>query len=137
MRRSVKILLQFPNEPVKPFVHLFAVDFDLVCSIYQADITPGSGGRMVLDLSGESENIDKALVFAEKNGVKVRVMSKAIRWDTETCVHCGACTAVCQHKALSLDPVTAELSFNNDNCILCEMCIKACPTGAVSLDIYQ
>lgn len=138
MQRSVKIRLQFTNNsPNKPFVHLFATRFDLVFSIFQADITPGKDGRMILDLTGESENIDKALEFARESGIKVSVLSKAIRWDTSVCVHCGACTAVCVHKALTLDPDTAELGFDNDRCVVCEMCIKACPTGAVSLDMYQ
>lgn len=135
MQKSVKIRLRFPeNSPNKPFVHLFATQFGLVFSIFQADITPGKGGRMILDLTGESGNIDKALAFAGENGVKVDILSKAIRWDTNVCVHCGACTAVCVHKALTLDRETAELSFDNDRCVVCEMCIKACPTGAVSLE---
>jgi ferredoxin len=63
---------------------------------------------MILDLSGEAENIDKAMDYARSRNVRIKILSKAIVWDEGTCVHCGACTAVCLHKALTLDPVSAS-----------------------------
>ncbi len=138
MRKSVKVRLKFnTSDTEKPFVHLFATEFGLVFSILQAEITPGQGGRMILDLTGEAENIEKALEYAKSRNVRVKILSKAIVWNDSTCVHCGSCTAVCMHKALTLDPVSAELSFNNENCVVCEMCVKACPTGAIAVDIYN
>ena len=138
MVKSVKVRLKFQtSETDKPFVHLFATRFNLVFSILQADIIPGKGGRMIMDLSGEAEDIDKALEYASENGVKVKILSKAIVWNEQTCVHCGACTAVCMNKALTLDPVTAELKFDNEKCVVCEMCTIACPTGAIKVDIFE
>ncbi len=138
MPKSVKVRLKFnTRDTEKPFVHLFATEFGLIFSILQADITPGQGGRMILDLTGEAENIDRALEFALSRGVRVKILSKAIVWNDQTCVHCGSCTAVCLHKALTLDPETAELRFNNENCVVCEMCLKACPTGALKVDIFN
>ncbi len=138
MQKSVKVRLQFnTTDTEKPFVHLFATKFGLVFSILQADIMPGRGGRMIMDLTGEAEDIERALAYAAERNVRVKILSKAIVWNDASCVHCGACTAVCLHKALTLDPVTAELSFNNESCVVCEMCVKACPTGAVRVDIYN
>lgn len=138
MATSVKIQLKFlPGDTGKPFVHLFATRFDLIFSILQADISPDKGGRMVLDLSGEKENIEQAMAFAEGEGIAVRVLSRAIHWEDRICVHCGACTAVCVQKALTLDPESAMLQFDNARCVVCEMCLKACPTGAISVQLSE
>lgn len=138
MESSVKILMKFrPGDTEKPFVHLFATQFGLVFSILQADISPDRGGRMVLDLSGEREGIDKALAFAAAQGVTVKVLSRAVHWDEDACVHCGACTAVCVQKALSLDRDSWTLSFDNARCVVCEMCVKACPCGALRVELHQ
>ena len=138
MATSVKIQLNFhPGDTGRPFVHLFATRFNLVFSILQADISPDKGGRMVLDVTGEKENIEQAMAFTEGEGISVRILSRAIHWDDQVCVHCGACTAVCVQKALTLDQESAMLQFDNQRCVVCEMCLKACPTGAISVQFSK
>lgn len=138
MEKSVKIRLRFrPEDTKQPFVHLFATRFGLVFSILQADITPDQGGRLVLDVTGEQSAIAEALQYTAEQGVSVQVLSRVIRWDDQVCVHCGSCTAVCVQRALTLDPETAMLSFNNAHCVVCEMCTKACPTGALKVELSE
>lgn len=135
--KSVKVLMKFAaNSEEKPLAYILATRFGIEFSILQADIRSGEGGRMIMDLKGEAEALEKALRFAEAEGVVVTVLSRAVHWDNEVCVHCGACTAVCTRKALSLDPVTAELRYDNDKCVACEMCTHACPTGAMRADFF-
>jgi len=130
----VKIRLIFSHGDVnRPFVHHYVTRFGLTFSILQADITPDIGGRMVLDLMGEEENIEKALKYTIEQGVDVQVLSRVVRWDDKVCVHCGSCTAVCRARALTLSPDTALLSFDNEKCVVCEMCVSACPTGALTV----
>ena len=136
MEKSVKIRLRFtPADTERPFVHLLATRFGLVFSILQADITPDKGGRLVLDLSGEEQDIEEALKYTIDQGVDVMVLSRVVRWDDKVCVHCSSCTAVCRSRALSLSPDTAMLSFDNARCVVCEMCVKACPTGALTVEL--
>ncbi len=138
MEKSIKVRLKFDaNSASKPMIYYFAKNFDIVFSILQADIRPGTGGRTILEMRGEEEALERTLAFAIDQGVDVKILSKAVVWNDKTCVHCGACTAVCQPKALSLDADTAELSFNNAACVVCEMCIGACPTGSIRLDLYE
>lgn len=138
MEKSIKVRLKFDEVSAsKPMIYYFAKDFGIVFSILQADVRPGLGGRTILEMTGEEEELERSLAFAESQGVDVKILSKAVVWNNETCVHCGACTAVCQSKALSLDPVSAELSFNNATCIVCEMCISACPTSSIRIDLYE
>ena len=134
--QSVKVLFKYAvNETDKPVIWLLATKFGLRFSILQADIKSDRGGKLIMDLSGEPENIQKALQFAENENVGVTILSRTVVWDDKACVRCGACTAVCTPKALSIDPESAELIFDNEKCIVCEMCTHACPTGAMKVDL--
>ena len=133
--RSVKVLLKFPvDDASKPVAWVFATEYKLQYSILQADIRAGQGGRMIMDLRGEEEDIAAAVEYARSENVEVKMLNRMVLWDDEVCVHCGACTAVCAAKALSLDQETWELKFNNEKCVACEMCTHACPTGAMHVD---
>lgn len=135
MSVSVKVLLKFPvHDTDKPVAWTFATKYNLRFSILQSDIRAGRGGQLIMDLHGEEKDIEAALAFARAENVAASVLSRTVRWDDEVCVHCGACTAVCISGALSLDPVTAELTFDNGKCVACEMCTHACPTGAMHVD---
>lgn len=136
MKKSVKVLLKFRvHETDKPIAWLFATKYNLCFSILQSDIRAGFGGQLIMDLTGEEEDISAALAFARGENVETRILSRTVCWDDEVCVHCGACTAVCIGGALSLDPVTASLSFDNSKCVACEMCTHACPTGAMRVEL--
>ena len=138
MEKSIKVRLKFDaNSASKPMIYYFARNFDVVFSILQADIRPGTGGRTIMEMRGEEDALERSLEYARNQGVDVKILSKAVVWNEKSCVHCGSCTAVCQPKALLLDPHTAELSFNNAACVVCEMCISACPTGSISIDLYE
>lgn len=133
--KHAKIMLKFPvHETTKPIAWLFATEFGLKFSILQADIRAERGGRIIMDISGEEENITRAIAFARAENVEVQLLTRVVCWENDVCVHCGACTAVCTSKALSLDKETFELNFDNSKCLACEMCTQACPTGAMHVD---
>ncbi len=135
--RSIKVLIKFSAENADmPLAWTMATRFSLKFSILQADILSGQGGRMIMDLEGDADSLDQALEYVRSLGIGVTILSRSIAWDNDVCVHCGACTAVCTRKALSLNPVTAELQFDNALCTVCEMCTHACPTGAMHMDFY-
>ena len=136
MQKSVKVRFQFnPDDVNKPVIYLLSRDYNIVFSILQADIRPGRGGRTILDLTGEEDDMRRGLEFVHSENIRVSELATAVTWNDDKCLHCGMCTAVCTHQALRLDPETAELSFNNANCVVCEMCTHACPTGALFVDL--
>lgn len=59
-----------------------------------------------------------------------KMMSK-IHVEDKKCVQCGACTAVCNSNALSLDPVAWTLVYDEQKCKGCQLCISACPLRAI------
>ena len=50
----------------------------------------------------------------------------------EKCIHCGACTAVCNEGALFMKKEDWSLTFNKLLCTSCDACVKACPLRALS-----
>ena len=136
--KSIKVLLQFPiSETNSPVTWVFATEYGIRFSILQADIRPGQGGRLILDLTGEEGSLAAALDYARSLDVSVTVLSKTVEWDEELCVHCGSCTAACPTNALAIDPETAELSFDNELCAVCEICTHVCTTGAMKVALYE
>lgn len=56
---------------------------------------------------------------------------KRPRLNTDCCVECGACVAVCRSGALSLDTTTWALVHSPRRCTGCGDCVAACPVGAI------
>ena len=49
--------------------------------------------------------------------------------DSDTCVLCGLCTAVCPPDAMELTPTQLVV---HSNCTDCGWCVPYCPVGAIS-----
>ena len=136
--KSMKVLLQFAvNEAEKPICWVFATKFNLHFSILQADCSAERGGILIMNLSGEEKDLKEAIEYARTENVDIKVLSESIKRDPEKCVHCGSCTAVCRTRALTIDPVTAELCFDNALCVVCEKCTRVCPTGAMKVALFE
>jgi len=95
------LVLRFPPEIVdQPIVYRLVKDFNLVFNILKAMITPGKEGIMILELSGDKENLEKGLNYLKDVGVDVKTIAQQMAKNEEVCIHCGACTAVCPTGAL-------------------------------------
>lgn len=123
-----RIVLTFPQEQVtKPVVYHLVSDFGLVPNILRAEIEPPEIGRMLLELVGEKDAIEKGVAWLAGEGISVEDAARDIVLDIDECVNCGACTAVCLTDALTLDPETKELVFDKARCTFCRNCVDACP----------
>ncbi|MCJ7689342.1 MAG: 4Fe-4S dicluster domain-containing protein [Clostridiaceae bacterium] len=49
------------------------------------------------------------------------------------CVHCGACTAVCNTNALSINNKLCQLNYDASQCTGCNYCIAACPLRIIQI----
>jgi len=131
---SKRIVLKFPHRLVdQPIVYRMVKEHGLRFNILKAYVTPREEGLLVLELTGEDKDFDKAIAFAESLGVKIQPLSKDIKRNEAKCTHCGACVPICPTEALVIDLKTRKVEFHNDKCIACELCIKACPPRAMEL----
>lgn len=132
---SRKIVLNFPKQKIdKPIVHKLIKDYDLVFNILKASITPDQEGHMVLELAGESSEIEKGIKYLKEQGVSIQPLSKDIKVNWDKCTQCGACVSICPTAALYIkDKKTMEVAFDPDKCIACELCIRPCPPRAIEV----
>ncbi|HEY9761587.1 MAG TPA: NIL domain-containing protein [Trichocoleus sp.] len=134
MKKRVK--LTFPKRSVHmPITYRLAKDFNVAANIIRAQVAPNQVGKLVVELSGDIDQLNDAIDWLEAQGIKVSLASREILIDEDACVHCGLCTGVCPTEALSLDPKTFQLTFNRSRCIVCEQCIPTCPVQAISTNL--
>jgi ferredoxin len=131
--KSKNVLLIFDRKIMyKPIIYRLARDFDIVFNVLEAKILPKLEGRLILELRGTEESINKSIDYLTVEGVQVQTLADKIIRDDERCVHCGACTSVCRVDALSINRTTMEVNFDHDMCVACGLCKIACPVDAMS-----
>ncbi len=131
-----RVTLSFPRRTVQvPITYRLAKDFNIAASIIRAQIAPNQIGKMVLELSGDIDELDAAFDWMRGLDIQVSLASQEILVDEESCVHCGLCTGVCPTEALNLDPKTFRLNFTRSRCVVCEQCIPTCPVAAISTNL--
>lgn len=68
---NIKVHLTFPGETIKrPVIYEIGQEFEVVTNIRRANVTENTGW-VDLEISGESEEIEKALEGLKKKGVRV------------------------------------------------------------------
>ncbi len=130
------LVLRFPPDIVdQPIVYRLVKDYNLVFNILKAMITPGKEGIMILELSGDRENLERGLKFLKDVGVDVKPIAQQVAKNEEVCIHCGVCTAVCPTGALSVDRQTFKVIYDPEKCTACGFCVSACTTKAMEVFI--
>lgn len=131
-----KIVITFPEDIVtKPITYRLVKDFELEFNILRAEVTPDMEGKMLLEIKGSKDQIERGIKYLTSEGASVQEAAKDIILDKEQCVNCGICTSLCITNALSLDRNSFSLNFDKDRCILCGFCSNSCPVNAIKLKI--
>ena len=131
MRKRVSMI--FPRHVVNlPVTYRLARDFDVAANIVRAQVAPDEVGTLVVELSGDIDQVEASLEWTRSQGIKVSESSSEIQIDRDLCVDCGLCTGVCPTEALRLDAETFQLKYLRNQCIMCEQCIPTCPVDALS-----
>jgi ferredoxin len=132
--KKIKVTMYFPSDIItKPITYHLIMDYNLSINILNADIGLNKIGALIVDISGEEDDIEKGLAFVKEQGVEYRLFNKSIIWQEDKCVHCGACTAVCPSGALWMDKEIWTLMFDREKCLVCELCVKACPLKVMNV----
>ena len=133
-----RITLHFPREAVhQPITYRLAVDFDIAAKILRAQIAPNQSGTMVVELSGDIDDLEAAEHWLEAQGLGLNRAPGEIQIDRERCVDCGICSSLCPSGALRIGAPTWQLQFDAQRCLVCEQCIPSCPFEAIALVLDQ
>lgn len=131
-----RVTLTFPKRTVQmPVTYRLAKDFNVAANIIRAQVAPNQIGKLVVELSGDIDELDAAIEWMRSQDINVSLASREILIDEESCVDCGLCTGICPTEALTLDPHTFKLNFTRSRCIVCEQCIPTCPVQAISTNL--
>ena len=129
-----RLTLHFPREAVhQPITYRLAVDFDVAAKILRAQIAPNQSGTMVVELSGDIDELAAAEAWLQRQGLRLDRVTGDIAIDPGLCVDCGICASVCPSGALRFDGPSQRLQFSAQRCLVCEQCIPSCPLEAISL----
>jgi len=118
-----------------PVTYRLAKDFNVAANIIRALVAPNQIGKLVVELSGDIDELEAAIDWMRSRDIAVSTVSREILIDEETCVHCGLCTGICPTEALSLDATSFKLNFTRSRCIVCEQCIPTCPVQAIATNL--
>jgi len=131
-----RVTLTFPRRAIQmPVTYRLAKDFNVAANIIRAAVAPNQIGKLVLELSGDIDQLDAAIEWMRSQSISVSLALGEILIDEDTCVHCGLCTGVCPTEALTLNPETFRLTFTRSRCIVCEQCVPTCPVQAISTNL--
>ena len=131
-----RLTLTFPQRAVQiPITYRLAKDFNVAANIIRAQVAPNQIGKLVVELSGDIDELDAAIEWMRSHNITVSLTLGEIIIDEDICVHCGLCTGVCPTQALTLHPETFKLTFTQSRCIVCEQCIPTCPVQAISTNL--
>ena len=129
-----RLTLHFPREAVhQPITYRLAVDFDVAAKILRAQVAPNQLGTMVVELSGDIDELDAAELWLERQGLGINRAPGEIRIDPLRCVDCGICPSVCPSGALKSKAPAWHLHFDAQRCLVCEQCSPCCPFSAIAL----
>ena len=130
-----RIILRFPPQSGdKPPSYVLVKDYDIRINILKAEVMPGKRGSLLLEMEARQSNLDKGIAYLEAHNVECQPLDKRIQFNSEKCISCGNCTAVCFAGALTMNPVTWKMEFNKELCVACELCVKACPLRLFDID---
>ncbi len=131
-----RVTLTFPKRAVQmPVTYRLAKDFNVAANIIRAQVAPNQIGKLVVELSGDIDQLDAAIDWMRSHNINVSFALAEIAIDQNSCVDCGLCTGVCPTEALTLDPQSYKLVFTRSRCIVCEQCVPTCPVAAISTNL--
>ncbi len=125
----VRILLRFSEKIVEqPITSQIILELKVPINIITAYVN-SKGGEVLAEVPEES--LDKIVKAFRKKGVTVS-LPKLIEVDTEKCINCGSCVALCPVEAITLAE-DISVVFNKEKCVgsTCSVCVDACPTRAI------
>jgi ferredoxin len=130
---KTKVVLNFsPEAANQPITNNLIAKYKLLVNILRAEIDE-IGGKMVIELSGNANDLKRGLEYLKSVGVGVRPIKEGVRRDDSTCTHCGMCVSICPTKALAFDLKTGKVTFTEEKCVACGVCIDACPPRAMEI----
>lgn len=131
-------MLSFSSEATyRPVAYELVRYYDIRINILKAEIEIGRGGKLLMELASEQDNIDKAIAYLKGNGIGVSSLASKVFYDKSRCTDCGSCVSACPAGALTIGAPNWKLDLNTDKCIICKLCLTSCPMKLFSIEFAE
>ena len=78
---TVRVQLDYPLEQVKePVLYHLVKDFNLIPNIRRAQIDIRTGGMMVLQIEGTTEDLERSMDYLREHGIIVTELGQESAW---------------------------------------------------------
>jgi ferredoxin len=132
--KKTKVVLSFPPSTVEqPITYHLIRDHGLMVNILRATIDPGKQGQMVVELSGDDNELSLGFNYLESVGVDVEPLAEGVQHMEDRCTSCTACVPICPTGALELNRDSWTVSYDAEKCVVCLSCLEVCPYKAVEI----
>ena len=127
-----KYIIKFPSDVVdSPILAETILTTGVLINILRAKMDYDEG-TIVISVLGDEKQQKSVVDALVKKGVDISRLEKNITNDTDRCVDCGACIALCPTGAISFDK-DWTISVEGEKCIRCGVCVEACPLRSLSI----
>lgn len=128
------VILRFTKKTWnKPLIHGLSKECDLVFNILEAKVLPRQESYAIVTLEGTEKEYRKGVEYLKGYSVEVQEVPDRIQRDEDSCVDCGACTAVCPTDALHVAGPEFKVEFDSSKCVACGNCVKVCTVQCIEL----
>ncbi|MDY6844443.1 MAG: NIL domain-containing protein, partial [Thermodesulfobacteriota bacterium] len=87
-----KIILTFPTHLIEqPITYNLIKDYQIMVNILKAKVVPREEGRLVIEMKGECEAIERGERYLAGLGIEVEPLAQRVNYIEDKCVHCTAC----------------------------------------------
>ncbi len=127
-----KYILKYPPQELEsPILSKVILETGVPLNILNADIDFNEG-LLVVSVVGDKSDEKRVIAALKKYNIEVEKLEKKITHDSNECINCGECIALCPTDAIKfLKDKTVEI--DEDKCIYCNACVEACPVRAVKI----
>lgn len=132
------IILRFTKKTWNtPVIYELSKRTSLVFNILEAKVLPRQESYAIINLEGSDEDYQKGIEYLESCNIVIEDVPDKVQRDEESCVHCGACTAVCPTGALHIEGEERKVELDRQKCVACGNCVTACPVQCIDLFILS
>ena len=90
LRIKKRIVLDFPPQVVQtPLTYILAKEYDVASNILRAEIAPEESGKLVMEMDGLPDMVEKALERIKEMGINVTEIARKVTFNMDKCIHCG------------------------------------------------
>jgi len=132
------VILRFTKKTWNtPVIYDLSRKTDLVFNILEAKVLPRQDSYAIINLEGSEEDYRKGIEYLETCNIIIEEVPDKVQRDDDSCVHCGACTAVCPTDALHVEGPERKIELDRQKCVACGNCVDVCTVQCIDLFILS